>query len=306
MNFVAREMRASDLDLCIGQLSSPWMCDPAQYPTLLSMWREIIESECGSTAIALDAQNPREVIGFGVGVFVDDRHADEYHRCRVPLISRQMLAEWSAGKRPFLSRDEVARANAGPGLNFVLATYGRRHGDPRINAANHESVRLFMQGWNLRTLTIEVFTDPKYEYRELGRSGGYNVLDYPADAVRAAGIPEEQLPFVYAASRAEHGQREQWAVSYIFNGYAPPRFGFTPLEQRILVAALDGATDITIAQGLNMSIAAIKKHFRTIYDKVGNPGVTGARRHLLNYLREHFEELRPYLNEGHPRFSLKA
>jgi DNA-binding CsgD family transcriptional regulator len=161
-----------------------------------------------------------------------------------------------------------------------------------------------VRGWNLRTLTCELFTDPRYEYRELGRSGGYSVLDYPPEAVRAAGIPEENRPFLYAASRAEHRQREQWAVSYIFNSYAPPRFGFTPLEQRMLIAALEGATDIAIAQGLKMSIAAVKKHFRTIYAKVGDSGITGGRRPLVSYLREHFEELRPYENDGTPALKI--
>jgi hypothetical protein len=52
MDFIVREMRVSDLDLCIEQLASPWMCGPARYPTLLSMWREIIESECGGPALA--------------------------------------------------------------------------------------------------------------------------------------------------------------------------------------------------------------------------------------------------------------
>jgi hypothetical protein len=243
-------------------------------------------------------------------VFVDDSRAQEYHRCRLPLISRRVLEEWSAGRRPFLSWDEVARANAGSGLNLVVAYYGQQRGEPRINAANHEALRLALRGWNLRTYSAEVFAHPGRNDRELARTQGYNVLEYPPEAIRAAGIPEEVRPFLRAATREGSARRENWASYLLFDSYRPPRFAFTLPEQRTIVAALDGATDVAIAQRRNMSLPAVKKHFRNVYDKVADAGAMNVpgthwpaatngrgaeiRRHLLSYLREHFEELRPY------------
>lgn len=309
MDLVVREPEVSDYDDCIKQLASPWMCDPTRWDALRAMWQELVKSRCHPSVVVLDAVRST-LIGFAVSVFVEDSRAQEYHRCRVPLLSRRMLEEWSAGGRPFLSWDEVARANAGPGLNLVSAYYGRRRGDPHMNTANHEAIRLSLRGWNLRTYSAEVFSEPDRDDRELGRTLGYSILEYPSDAIRAVGIPEERRPFLWAATRNDNAQRENWASYLLFDNYKPPRFRLTPLEQRIVIAGLEGATDIAIAQHLNMSLPAIKKHFRNVYEKVADSGAInilgtqsltltngrGAemRRHLLRYLRDHFEELRPY------------
>ena len=92
--------------------------------------------------------------------------------------------------------------------------------------------------------------------------------------------------------------------------YQPPQFGFRPSEQRLLLTALRGGTDEEIADELGISVSAIKKNWRSIYDRVtvqcpelirNDPlreELTSERgkekkQHLLAYLREHPEELRP-------------
>jgi hypothetical protein len=89
-----------------------------------------------------------------------------------------------------------------------------------------------------------------------------------------------------------------------------PRFAFDCEEQRLLVLALDGNTDESIARLTNTSLTSVKKRFRGVYEKVRDAttdwetplcsetldGVRGIemRRHLLRYLADHPEELRPY------------
>ncbi len=93
--------------------------------------------------------------------------------------------------------------------------------------------------------------------------------------------------------------------------YRPPQFGFRPSEQRLLLAALGGRSDEDIAETLEISLSAVKKSWRSIYDRVStlSPGIipdkvpeelTSERgkekkQRLLAYLREHPEELRPAL-----------
>lgn len=77
----------------------------------------------------------------------------------------------------------------------------------------------------------------------------------------------------------------------------------------MLQRAVEGATDEEIARDFAMSLSIVKKRFRGAYRKVldspghlpiqhadANCGSRGAelRRRLLNYLRDHPEELTPY------------
>jgi DNA-binding CsgD family transcriptional regulator len=91
--------------------------------------------------------------------------------------------------------------------------------------------------------------------------------------------------------------------------YQPPQFGFRPSEQRLLLAALQGGTDEDIAETLKISLSAVKKTWRSIYDRVTPlcPGLIAdkvaeesnsergkeKKQRMLAYLREHPEELRP-------------
>jgi hypothetical protein len=88
-----------------------------------------------------------------------------------------------------------------------------------------------------------------------------------------------------------------------------PQIGFSRSEQRVLEEALRGGTDQELAEELEISISAVKKAWRSIYDRVERtkmgilPSVSnetettdrgkGKKQRLLAYIREHPEELRP-------------
>ena len=99
-----------------------------------------------------------------------------------------------------------------------------------------------------------------------------------------------------------------WVGSFFL--YAPPQFGFSRSEQRLLSSALGGGTDDELSDDLGISLAAVKKTWRMIYERVAacqsslvptksqseewtqDRGKQKKQR-LLSYLREHPEELRP-------------
>jgi hypothetical protein len=91
----------------------------------------------------------------------------------------------------------------------------------------------------------------------------------------------------------------------------PPRFHFNRSEQLLLQHALMGETSDELAASLCISPWTVKKRWHAIYERVADvdrelllppvansPDATsrGAerRRHLLHYLRQHLEELRPF------------
>jgi DNA-binding NarL/FixJ family response regulator len=92
--------------------------------------------------------------------------------------------------------------------------------------------------------------------------------------------------------------------------YEAPQFGFSRSEQRLLLSALAGGTDEELSNELGVSLSAIKQTWRSIYRRVvtrnpelipsdsqeGREGSTRGRnkkQHLIAYLREHRQELRP-------------
>ena len=92
--------------------------------------------------------------------------------------------------------------------------------------------------------------------------------------------------------------------------YTPPRFLFSRSPRVLLRHALSGETCETLAASLSVSRWTVKKRWHAIYERVADvdsellpPSIAyGAhaasrgserRRHLLNYLRQHLEEIRP-------------
>jgi DNA-binding CsgD family transcriptional regulator len=308
MDLALRDATPSDFAQCLALLASPLLCDPARRDALCDFWSEIIRSGAGTAAVAADAVDPTLIIHFGFSVFISDERTQDYRRCTTPLLARRLVEEFAAGGCPFLRGPELARANAEPGLNLLVTHYGRRSGDPRVDIANYESSRRALRGWNLRSFTVECFTESQRDMRAWGKSLGYSVLEYSPDRLRAADIPPNRAPFLLTAARCELAGNTGYGTNLLFLSFSPPRLGLNARQQQLLSLALDGGTDLTIARAAGISEAAVKKHFRMIYDKVSGTGIVDslavkrtlekrgaeARRHLLNYLRDHPEELRPY------------
>jgi DNA-binding CsgD family transcriptional regulator len=309
MDLELREATLSDLNR-LAPLVSPFLCDPSERDTLIAMWSELVRSKSVIMPIAADVKPPFAIVHFGCVVFVSDARADEFHQLRRPFIARGLMADWAAGRNPFLNEEEIALANAGSGVNMVTMHYGGQRDDPRADIGNYESARRALRGWNLRTFTTEVTLDARRDNREWGKSLGYRVLEYSQEQLRAAGVASGHDPVIWAATRRGAEENPGYATSLLFRAFAPPRLALTRLEQRLLGLALDGATDAAIARLAGSSESAVKKHFRRLYEKARTGGVleslaiddgrgeqtrgVESRRHLLNYLREHPEELRPY------------
>src|SRR5207302_4704306 len=116
-------------------------------------------------------------------------------------------------------------------------------------------------------------------------------------------------PYLVGLTRQESDRSDGSLLSMLFR-HSPRRFSFRPGQQEMLRSAISGATDEDLAVSLRVSVSAIKKRWGEVYGRVqeGDPellptvsprsaagGLRGreSRRHLLNYLRDHPEELQP-------------
>jgi hypothetical protein len=321
MDFALRDGVEADLDQFLVLVTDRFLYDASHLTALRRMWQQIVASRSGTVPVVVDASEPSRVIHFAVSVFVNDETADRYHDYTNPKIGYSLVEEWSAGRNPTLTRAEIARANAGAGLNLVVTHYG--YLDPSNDevreklrfAANENGVRN-LRGWNLRSYTNEVFApDPERDGKGMGEALGFRVHRYTDQQLREAGIPVDKMPYLWTATRQDVADGPVGlALGMLFRSFSLPRFCFVDAEQDLLRLALDGYTDVAIAHLMNTSLTTIKKRFRTIYHRIriasaageepllSEPPDDGARgvetrRHLMSYLRGHPEELRLYCVE---------
>jgi hypothetical protein len=92
--------------------------------------------------------------------------------------------------------------------------------------------------------------------------------------------------------------------------YQKPFFGLRAPEKQLIAEALKGGTDNELAARMNLSLAAVKKRWASLFDKVAEvrPDLLPdaelresadsrgpqKRHHILAYVRSHPEEVRPY------------
>jgi hypothetical protein len=317
VDFILRDTTEPDLDQCLALTTDRFLYDRRQVTALREMWSEFIRCGTGLTGVIADPHRPSQIMYFFTAAFVPDQRAERYRALGAPKIGYGMAEEFKGGRRPFLTIDEIADSNAGNGLNAVVTHHGyilrNKVDDERLRAATYGLLAGYLTGWNLRTYTAEVFAINRLrDGRKMGESLGHHVRSYPDDALRNAGIPIEEAPILWTSTVKDALAKPVGAwLALLFLSFSPPKFGFSLEEQRMLNFALKGLTDEAIGELIGVPATTIKMRFRRIYDKVrsaaedsGVSAVLGsshgqtrgaeARRHLLNYLRDHREELRPY------------
>jgi len=251
-------------------------------------------------------------VGVGASVFVSDDFLTELKTPPFFWIGPELTKRLLSGDSPLLSDKQVRHANADGGLNlvtwvgaFVAAYLHSMEGMATMITAFVEAHRGFL----LKELTAHAMS-----LENLGgaiRSGG--LFLNPVDGRYVDSLDKSfhevfAAPHLIGLTRALAMARVGTWIGSLFV-YQSPQFGFRPSEQRLLLAALPGGTDEDLAAALGISLSAVKKTWRSIYNRVTprSPGLipdqvpeesTSERgkekkQRLLAYLHEHPEELRP-------------
>jgi hypothetical protein len=257
---------------------------------------------------------PASIEAFGLSVFVTDAFVEEILHCPKPYLAATLFDRILEGRSPVLSPTEERAANSSSGLNLLVVHFGLRNPD-----MTHERTRRALQagsaafyfthaGYRFKVLLNEVFGQQGAQYME---AGGFRLVDAFQDPPppELANVPPDQWPYLFAL-------RREWVAPGAINQLAflfhplPPQLGLSGSEQRVLLRALLNESDRHIAGALGVTPDAVKKTWRRMYERValiaphvlggqdrvgGAPGrSTEKRRHLLEYVRAHPEELRPF------------
>jgi DNA-binding CsgD family transcriptional regulator len=255
------------------------------------------------------------ILGAAASVFVRDDFLIELKRPPFFWIGPELANRIGRGQSPLLSDAEVAVANTSGGLNLVLWHMSidpeqAMRDDIRMQVPgsfleSHRGYRLkefialqatFAQEAQWISDSGSLFLDPS--------TGKHTVFsNQNGEGIIAA-------PHVFGLTRELALMRMTWTTSLFL--YEAPKAGFSPSEQRLLLAAMRGQTDEDLSDELTISLSAVKKTWSSIYERAASHlpdfGLThdaeeGRRcgdrgkqkkQRLLAYLREHPEELRPY------------
>lgn len=255
---------------------------------------------------------PASLQAFGMSVFVRDAFAEAYFASPKPGIGGEIVSALLRGEHPLLSDEEIAAANSGDGLNVVVLHFGARYtdyGDPRtlpIVGLIGPSFFFVHSGYRIRTILAETYGA---ESTRFSQQGPFNLLRDFADENPSAyaRIPLGHRPNLVGLRRDwVHGARFFPLSQLFFTEH--PRIWFTQTERRVLERAVMNESDDAIAESLGISTHTVKKAWNTalaraidalpgIIPNAETPsGVRGPekRRFLLDYLRLHMEEVRPY------------
>jgi hypothetical protein len=319
ISLIARDGFTEDLSSCYTlhqSLGLPYT--ETSWHALPHMWHDLLSKGAMKLFLVEDRARPlgSRIVAFNAIVFVTDKFRSEARSTLPPYLSVQLTRQYLSGRLPVLNREQVARANTRDGLNVVMCFEG--WAQDRIWPEQHlvirekqnEAFHLALRGYRIK----EFLADPiEWEMSQWMLHAGARLRRDYSSYFRKRGalkLKSSQRPWLVGLTKKEALAHPGSNIAGLFI-YTPPRFHFNRSQRVLLQHALMGETCQNLATSLSVSPWTVKKRWHAIYDRVADvdrellpssiaysvdASCRGAerRRHLLNYLRQHLEELRPY------------
>jgi len=308
----------ADLNRCAELLPAGFRASAAVQRRLVEIWQDILASEARTFTIVEDLERPRpmNIEGFGISVFVRESFLKEFWTSPRPYLAAAFYERMLAGDDPMLTGAELAAINSTTGLNVLVLHFGLSNEDlsnPRtaqVLSVGSSAFFFFHAGYRIHVLMNEVYGPQPCAYME---QGGFRLLRdfHAACPAEFKNAPPERRPYLFALRREWVKPGAVHPLSHLFFA-APSRIGFSALERRVLEGALLNESDLQIAERLGMSVDSVKNAWRNIYARTerevrnlmppahSDSGIRGQekRRHILEYVHAHPEELRPVRRHG--------
>jgi len=322
-----RPMQSKDVAECAQIIAAHPVIAPrygSAIKDLSRAWLRSLGSEAMTTAVFEEVEKGRaNIFGVGVGMFVRDEFIRELKAPPQFWCGPELVKRILNGNSPALSDQEVRQANSGQGLNeLVWETLARSSHSKRADVY-HLMGRAYIEihrGFRLKEMiTSQAESEERLQWA-IDAGGLYwdpKSARYVKSLKNGSGKFVQNPHIVGITRELELGRPGSW-VGTLFD-YQPPRFYFSAGEQRLLICAMSDPTGTSpaLAKTLGVSLPTIKKMWLSIYERVselapeliaGNAKIGAEnkrgkekRRHLLAYLQEHPEELRPVARRAAPR-----
>lgn len=315
MAITYRPMRPKDVHECVDIVAAhPVMRQ--RYGDVLcnlkAVWLALIGREAFRTAVFEDSQTSHAgIIGVGVSVFVSDDFLRALKQGPFFWVGPELTKWLCSGQPALLSDREVRQRNARGGLTVATwegAIRAESLHCPEVLTAFCSAFIENHQGFPLNEILGQGMTR---DTLDLSLRSGFLMLQEDGRYADSVKRPLDEI-----FEKPHHiGLTRELALSSVGSWvgslfvYQAPQCGFRPSEQRLLLTALRGGTDEELANDLGVSLSAVKKMWLSIYERASahlpsllpnrasmeEPFERGRekKQRLLNYLRDHPEELRP-------------
>lgn len=283
-------------------------------------WRVFLKNPTTRTVAVADLEREpgSRLVGCAQVVFVSEAFLHRAKEEDAPCVTRRAAQRMPDGASPLLTLEEVRHANAGDGLNVLTTRWGRA--DALLDADEQRRVDRFMDrafrtalcGYQIRENLMPTIGASALRR---GLAAGYHLRRDYADYFRRHPPlpPAEQRPYLLGITRDEAFIGEGSLISHYFV-FVPPRLSLKPGHKEFLRLVLEGHTDEEIADALCVSVPGVKNWWQAVFRHVAAvdakqfpdfgdaAGASGSapdkrgkekRSRLLQYLREHPEELGP-------------
>ena len=308
-------MRAKDVPECVAMLATHPVIAPRYADALndlRAVWLGLLGREAFRAVVFEHSDHSaNKIVGLGVSAFVSNDFFLSLKRSPFFWVGPELTRRISRGESPLLSDRAVREANAKGGLNLVVWEGALRPEFSACVEAHAVAISAFVEQHRGFLLTEAVCQPSSSESLEASLRSGGQLLSQDG---RYADLGDRSLDDVFKVPhylgltrKVALAQPGAWVGSLFV--YQPPRCAFRPSEQRLLLAALRGGTDQDLADDLGISLSAVKKTWLSIYSRVSKQlpsifpngvaipqeGERGRekKQHLIAYLRDHPEELRP-------------
>jgi hypothetical protein len=284
---------------------------------LPEMWHTLLSTGAMQLSVVANRASPvgPRIVSFSAVLFVTDEFCSAARSKVPPYLGVELARQYLSGKLPVLNGEQIARANAGDGLNVIMCFEGWTHVGfsaeeaLAVRAKQSEALHLGLSGYHVKEFLAEPVGEETSQWMlDAGARLRRNYTNYFR---KHHSNPESsRCPCLVGLSKEEALAHPGCNIAGLFV-YTMPRFRFSRSQRVLLQHALIGETCEKLAASLSLSPWTVKKRWHAIYDRVADidnellpPRIAyGARvtsrggerrRHLLNYLRQHLEELRPY------------
>jgi DNA-binding CsgD family transcriptional regulator len=307
--------------LAITREGGRGLYDPATLGHMPQVWTALLRERRLELHVFEDhtLPQPQRVQGVASGGFVQPAFAQSLLHAWQPGVARQVMRGEIDGPRRLMTPDEAAAANGGEGvwalgLDFAFVRQDWSSGTLlRWAPLLMESMRLWLDGWRLAGGMRELIgRDLFITARAMGTPVFHRLVRDEAGPLSAS-----QRRYLVGMTRRQADKLPAALASMMFFSRREPMCGFTPAEQDLLLLVLRGAGDEACADALGISPHTVKMRWRGIFERVAatHPELLGPggrdesrvpadisdagrrgpekRRHLLAYLRQHMEEVRP-------------
>jgi hypothetical protein len=309
--FIFRQSTPADFPAWLALLPHEMPMDPELSAQLPALWSALLKDDAieARTIVSVTAGH-EQVDAFGASVFLRPGLFDELMARPRRRLTESIYRALLAGEQPILTGREIAKANAGSGVDVCVLHFCERPvdlNDPigqQLLAMGHAAFRDAHLGYNLRALVHQNF---RPQHKPFLFAGGMALFHEFTVDDGGPGDGDESSVIVGMTRERSLAEPVGSPISLLFR-CEPPRFYFAASERRVLRAALSGGSDRDIAALLGVSRHAIKGAWKNLFRRVDegarsvsaldtsrDGGMTQRRRRLLEYVRQHPEELRPYL-----------